>query len=283
MHFRRLHSNARRAMKSWTASTLLAWFWRRLARPLLFRIDAERTHNISGRALSLLVKIPGLARGIAACFRVDDPRLGVRRFGLEFPNPVGLAAGMDKNAEWFGAFALGFGFLEVGTLTAQAQSGNAKPRIFRLPSDRALINRMGFPNKGAAAAAKLLAHVSKRPILGINIGKSAAVPLESAAADYLESFEGLYPYASYFTINVSSPNTVGLRNLQATDALSALLGALVQKNLELAQSLNGEPKPILVKIAPDLEDDQLHSIVDLCRKLGIAGMIVANTTTSRKG
>ncbi len=265
-------------------SMFLAWFWRRLARPVLFRIDAERTHNFSGRGLATLVKIPGVARGIAACFRVDDPRLRVRRFGLEFPNPIGLAAGMDKNAEWFGAFnALGIGFLEVGTLTAQAQPGNPKPRIFRLPGDRALINRMGFPNKGAAAAAKLLAHVSKRPILGINIGKSAAVPLESAPADYLESFERLYPYASYFTINVSSPNTVGLRNLQATDALSALLGALVQKNQALTQSLGGEPKPILVKIAPDLDDDQLRSIVELCSELGVAGMIVANTTTARQG
>jgi dihydroorotate dehydrogenase len=264
--------------------TLLAWFWRRLLRPVLFRIDAERTHDRSGRAFSALVKIPGVARGITACFRVDDPRLRVSRFGLHFSNPVGLAAGMDKNAEWFGAFrTLGFGFLEVGTLTAQAQSGKPKPRIFRLPSDRALINRMGFPNKGAAAAANLLAHASSGPILGINIGKSAAVPLESAPADYLESFERLYPYASYFTINVSSPNTAGLRQLQASDALAELLGALMQKNQLLARSLGGEPKPVLVKIAPDLDDDQLQGIVNLCRELGVAGMIVANTTTSRQG
>jgi dihydroorotate dehydrogenase len=264
--------------------TLLAWFWRRLARPVLFRIDAERTHNFSGRVFSCLVKIPGVAHGIAACFRVDDPRLRVRRFGFEFPNPIGLAAGMDKNAEWFSAFkTLGFGFLEVGTLTAQAQPGNPKPRIFRLPGDRALINRMGFPNKGAAAAAKVLAHVSKRPILGINIGKSAAVPLESAPADYLESFERLHPYASYFTINVSSPNTVGLRNLQATGALSGLLGALMQKNESLARSRGEELKPVLVKIAPDLDDDQLRSIAELCSELRVAGMIVANTTTARQG
>ena len=191
---------------------------------------------------------------------------------------------MDKNAEWFGALnTLGFGFLELGTLTAQAQTGNPRPRIFRLPKDQSLINRMGSPNKGATAAAEFLSHVSNFPILGINIGKSAAVPLESASGDYLESFERLVPYASYFTLNISSPNTVGLRKLQATEALSALLGELMQKNQSLAQSRGCEPKPILVKIAPDLTDDQLESIVALCANLRVAGLIVANTTTAREG
>ncbi len=263
---------------------LLAWFWRRCVRPVLFLADAETAHDWSSRVFSAIVKIPGIGRGITACFRVADPRLRVRRFGLEFPNPVGLAAGLDKNGDWFGALhTLGFGFLELGTFTGQAQPGNPRPRIFRLPKDQALINRMGFPNKGAAAAAELLARTRDRPILGINIGKSAAIPLESANADYLKSFELLFPFASYFTVNVSSPNTVGLRSLQATDALAALLGELMQKNDALAQSAGKEPKPILVKIAPDLDDGQLHDVVRLCRELGVAGMIVANTTIARQG
>ena len=263
---------------------LLGWGWRSLVRPVLFSVNAEKTHEQTGHFFSRMTTIPGLSQLATATFRVDDPRLRVTRFGLQFPNPVGLAAGMDKNAEWFGALAtLGFGFLEVGTLTAQAQTGNPKPRIFRLPRDKALINRMGSPNKGAAAAAEFLSHVAKLPILGINIGKSAAVPLESAAGDYLESFERLFPYARYFTLNISSPNTVGLRKLQATEALSALLGELMQKNQSLAQSRSCEPKPILVKIAPDLADDELADIVKLCGNLQIAGLIVAITTTARLG
>jgi dihydroorotate dehydrogenase len=264
--------------------TLLVWFWRRLVRPVLFLVNAEATHDWSRLVFTALMKIPGVARGMTSFFRVDDPRLRVRRFGLEFPNPIGLAAGLDKNAEWFGALStLGFGFLELGTFTAQAQPGNPKLRIFRLPKDQALINRMGFPNQGAAAAAERLAKVGQCPILGINIGKSALVPVESATGDYLESFERLYPYARYFALNVSSPNTVGLRKLQATDALSALLRELIQKNQSLAQSQGCEPTPILVKIAPDLDDDQLHSIVHLCIELRVAGMIVANTTITRQG
>ena len=263
---------------------LLAWGWRSFVRPVLFSVDAEKTHEQTGGFFSCILNVPGLARLAAAIFRVDDARLRVTRFGLQFPNPVGLAAGMDKNAEWFGALkTLGFGFLEVGTLTAQAQTGNPKPRIFRLPKDQALINRMGSPNKGATAAAEFLSRVSNFPILGINIGKSAAVPLESAAGDYLDSFERLFPYARYFTLNISSPNTVGLRKLQATEALSALLGELMQKNRSLAQSRGCEPKPILVKIAPDLNDDELADIVALCSKLGVSGLIVANTTISRQG
>jgi dihydroorotate dehydrogenase len=264
--------------------SLLSRIWRTLVRPILFRFNAERTHEWTQHFFSQLVRVPGIAQALTAYFRVDDTRLRVKRFGLEFPNPVGLSAGMDKNAEWFPALqTLGFGFLEVGTLTAQAQPGNPKPRIVRLPKDQALINRMGSPNKGAAAAAEYLARVPSLPILGINIGKSAAVPLEAAVGDYLESFERLYPHASYFTLNVSSPNTVGLRNLQAADALSELLGALTEKNLALAQARGSAPKPILVKIAPDLTDEQLESIVELCRHLQVAGIIVANTTIGRQG
>jgi dihydroorotate dehydrogenase len=264
--------------------TLLAWIWRRLVRPVLFLADAEVTQDWSRRLFSTLVRIPAVGRGMTAFFRIADPRLRVRRFGLEFPNPVGLAAGLDKNGDWFGALhTLGFGFLELGTFTGQGQPGNPRPRIFRLPRDQALINRMGFPNQGAAAAVEVLARLRERPILGINIGKSAAVPLESANADYLKSFELLYPYASYFTVNVSSPNTVGLRSLQTTEALSALVRELMQKNNSLAQARGSEPRPILVKIAPDLDDDQLHGIVKLCIELGVAGMIVANTTISRQG
>ncbi|CAN5166152.1 quinone-dependent dihydroorotate dehydrogenase [soil metagenome] len=258
--------------------------WRWLVRPLLFLKDAEKTHDLSRFGFALLTKFPGVSRALTAFFRVADPHLLVRQFGLAFPNPVGLAAGLDKNADWFeGLGTLGFGFLELGTFTARGQEGKPKPRIFRLPKDQALINRMGFPNEGAAAGAARLAKCRNHPILGINIGKSADAPIESANADYLESFELLYPYASYFAINVSSPNTAGLRSLQATDALTSLLQALMVKNDLLAESVGCDSKPILVKIAPDLEDDHVHDVVNLCIKLRVAGIIVANTTLSRQG
>jgi dihydroorotate dehydrogenase len=264
--------------------SFFAWFWRRLVRPVLFLADAETTHDWSRRGFTILVKVPGVAWMMSALFRVTDSRLRIRRFGLEFPNPVGLAAGLDKNGDWFGALhSLGFGFLELGTFTAHGQPGNPKPRIFRLPADQALINRMGFPNHGAGAAAQRLAQIRERPILGINIGKSAVTAVESAAQDYLTSFELLYSFASYFTVNVSSPNTVGLRSLQAIDALSSLVRELTQKNQAMAHSQGHEPKPILVKIAPDLDDDHLQSVVQLCLDLHLAGIIVANTTISRQG
>lgn len=263
---------------------LVAWVWSIFLRPILFFLPPEFTHGLTIRLFSLLMKVPGCRWLTTALFRVDDPRLPVRRFGLEFPNPVGLAAGLDKNAEWFSSLQpLGFGFFEVGTLTAQAQSGNPKRRVFRLPSDKALLNRMGSPNRGAAAAAADLDRMSRRTILGVNIGKSASVPNESAPADYLKSFEHLYPFASYFALNISSPNTLGLRNLQARDALAALLKTLMERNATLAHIRKERPKPLLVKIAPDLDERQLDDLLDLCVELRLDGIIVANTTTSREG
>ncbi len=258
--------------------------WRYLLRPTLFLFPAESTHVWTMHGFAGLMKIPGLRQVTAAFFGVRDLRLRVRRFGLEFPNPVGLAAGLDKDAKWHSALsALGFGFIEVGTLTAAEQPGNPKPRVFRLKADEALLNRMGSPNEGAAAAAARLARRPPRAILGINIGKTAKVPVESAAEDYLTSFELLYPFASYFALNVSSPNTPGLRRLQETENLTALLRKLMERNAVLARSAGGRPKPLFVKIAPDLDDGQLDELVGLCVGLHLDGIIVANTTTSREG
>lgn len=263
---------------------LAARLWRCGLRPLLFALDAERAHHLTHTWSTRLLKVPGCRRLAARFFRVEDARLRVRRFGLDFPNPVGLAAGLDKNADWFDALrVLGFGFLEVGTLTGQEQPGNLRPRLFRLPADRALLNRMGFNNKGAAAAAAHLAGQTSLPILGINIGKTASVPLELAAHDYLASLEHLHPYAGYFAINVSSPNTPGLRALQGREALAGLLRVLMERNRALAQIRQEKPKPVLVKIAPDLEEQQLDDLVSLCREQQVDGLIVANSTIARDG
>lgn len=263
---------------------LANWSWCSILRRVLFQIDAEKTHNWTMKRFSSLMRVPGLQRVTTALFRVNDPRLCIRRFGLEFPNPVGLSAGLDKDAKWCRSLAaLGFGFIEVGTLTAQSQSGRAKPRVFRLPADNALLNRMGSPNDGAAAAVKTLIRCPPRTTLGINIGKTANVPNEEAPRDYLESFEALYPFANYFALNVSSPNTPGLRKLQAVESLGEILRTLIGRNADLAAARKESPKPILVKVSPDLEEEQLGELVDLCVDLHLDGIIVANTTTSRAG
>jgi len=266
---------------------LVSFAWRFVLRPILFRLpllSAEGAHNRTMNAFSWLMKFRSLRSLTSAFFRCSDPRLHVRRFGLEFRNPVGLAAGMDKNAKWHNdLLALGFGFIEVGTVTAQPQGGNEKPRIVRLPKDQALVNRMGSPNDGAKEVA---AHLAARPpeaILGINIGKTTTTLNEDAKDDYLASFERLYPFAGYFVLNVSSPNTPGLRKLQASENLEPILRILMDRNATLACQRNEQPKPILVKIAPDLDEQQLNEIVDLCLELKLAGIIVANTTTSRDG
>jgi dihydroorotate dehydrogenase len=216
---------------------------------------------------------------------VLDPRLRTSCFGIDFPSPVGLAAGFDKNAEWFDALAaLGFGFIEVGTLTGQAQPGNPKPRLFRLPADGALLNRLGFNNKGSAAAAQALARRRRiRPILGINIGKSKVVPNEEAVGDYLASFERLFAFGRYFVVNVSSPNTPGLRELQERGPLTALLRAITERNRALAAQHGVAEKPILLKIAPDLNEHQLSAIVEITEEVPIAGIVATNTTLSREG
>jgi len=253
-----------------------------LVRPLLFAISPETIHGlVMGwmRALGALPGVRELVRGMVA-FRRDT--LELNALGLRFRNPIGLAAGMDKDAAAFaGLDALGFGFIEVGTLTAQPQPGNPQPRLFRLPLDRALINRMGFNNGGAQAAAHRLARRPKTAVvLGVNIGKSRAASEAEAAADYARSAELLAPYADYLAINVSSPNTPGLRDLQAVDRLRPILLG-VQAAAERACS--GRRVPLLVKIAPDLADPEIDAVADLALELKLSGIIAVNTTIGRQG
>ena len=255
-----------------------------LVRPLLFTLPAERAHHAGTAALNAALLAPPARTLARTLFDVRDPALAVERFGLRFPNPVGLAAGFDKSGESFNALgALGFGHVEIGTVTALAQPGNPPPRLFRLPADRALLNRMGFNNPGAKAVAARLRRTGIDPVLGINIGKSKAAPLEDAAADYLRSLELLEPFAAYLVVNVSSPNTPGLRQLQDAAPLRALLGALRARAGELAAARGGTPRPILLKIAPDLTDPQVEEAAGIAVEEGMAGLIATNTTVSREG
>ncbi len=258
--------------------------YRSILRPVLFRLPPERAHEMALDALAFTLGTKW-ARRLATRRFSRAPFGELRRFGLKFPNAVGLAAGFDKNgtaARYLAA--LGFGFIEVGTVTHQAQPGNPAPRLFRLPLDRALINRQGFNNDGAAALAKRLA--ARRPdcVLGINIGKSRAVALEDAVSDYLVSFELVHALADYVVVNVSSPNTPGLRELQRPEALAALLNALQKRNQELAsEHPRLKPVPLLVKIAPDLDERNLESIVEIALQAELSGIIATNTTTNRAG
>jgi len=243
--------------------------------PLLFsvvlsRLDPERAHHL---AFSVIRVLPGFVRSLTR----PDPRLSVRTLGLDFDSPFGVAAGFDKEgAAIRGLGLLGFSHVEVGTITAHAQPGNPKPRLFRLVADRAVINRMGFNNEGAAAAAPRIAAAasrSKRPVIGVNIGKSRIVEVDDAIDDYLESTRVLAPHADYLAVNVSSPNTPGLRGLQELDKLAPLLQAV--------QGAAGGV-PVLVKIAPDLADDEVRRITELALEIGLAGIIATNTTLSRE-
>lgn len=246
------------------------FFYQNILRPLLFRLDAESAHNLAIHLLALTP--PAILRTI---FCKNLPSQPSEVFGLKFPNPVGLAAGMDKNAEALTAWeSLGFGFVEIGTITAHAQPGNPKPRCFRYPAQQALINRMGFNNDGAIAVAARLERVRhsgrwpKIPV-GINLGKSKITPLDDAPADYLASLRALKSFGDYFVINVSSPNTPGLRDLQEISRLAEIMTLL---RIEVPD------KPILVKIAPDLTDDAAVEIAALAEKSGMAGLISTNTT-----
>jgi dihydroorotate dehydrogenase len=248
-----------------------------LARAALFRLPAETAHEI---VIDSLGRLPGPARGmLRRAYRVRDPRLQTRLWGVDFENPVGLAAGFDKNARSFNALgSLGFGFVEVGTVTAHAQPGNPRPRVFRLPADDALLNRMGFNNPGAEEVARHLSTTRMETVLGINIGKSRTTPLEDAVEDYLRSVELLAPFARYLVINVSSPNTPGLRELQDAAPLRHLLRAVVGR-----LSAQSQPAPpILLKVAPDLSDEQLDQAVEIAMEEGISGMVAVNTTISRE-
>jgi len=240
-------------------------------RPLLFHLDAEAAHHL---ALGLLEAMPAeLVRTFLSARPPAKPRTV---FGVNFPNSVGLAAGMDKNARVLPAWeALGFGFVEIGTVTAHAQPGNPSPRLFRYPRQQALINRMGFNNDGAEAIARRLGRLREagrwpRIPVGVNLGKSKVTPLEEAAADYVQSFRLLQSFGDYFVINVSSPNTMGLRDLQATDQLAIIIRALMAENTSR--------KPIVVKIAPDLAEEQAEEIAVLAEAEGLAGLIATNTT-----
>jgi len=257
--------------------------YRTLLRPLLFRLPPETAHEFAIHALSLGLGAGAMRR--AARARFERPLFGeLRRFGLSFKNPIGMAAGFDKNGVVARELAaLGFGFVEVGTVTRLAQPGNPRPRLFRLPSDRALVNRLGFNNDGAEALARRLARARPDCVLGVNIGKSRAVPVEEATADYLASFEAVRSHADYVAVNVSSPNTPGLRELQRADLLAALLKELQRRNRELAARDRAAPLPLLVKISPDLGEGELELIVEAARGAGVAGLIATNTTTSREG
>ncbi len=263
--------------------------WRWLARPGMFLLPPERAHYFGMGTFAWLAKLPGAVSCFRACYGFSDPRLMTRCFGIDFPNPLGLAAGFDKNAQWFNELALlGFGCIEIGSVTGQAQPGNPTPRLFRLPRDQAIINRMGFNNEGASSIAARLERLApdrsdRNFILGINLGKTKLVPVEQAESDYTESLRALFRYADYFVINVSSPNTPGLRTLQDREPLERLLHAVQSTNREVAKASGQAIKPILLKIAPDLTESQLDEIVDLTLEQDLQGLIATNTTLRRDG
>ena len=255
-------------------------FFDKIVRPALYRLSYHDPELVHERTIGVLARLGKVAPAVGGALRVDDP---VTVLGLRFPNRVGLAAGMDKNGRALPAWAaLGFGFVEVGTVTRLAQPGNPKPRLFSLPASDAVINRMGFNNDGAEALSAKLARDGKPGVpLGISIGKSKVTPLEDAVEDYRFSLRALYPYADYFAINVSSPNTPGLRQLQDRTALGELLGELRTTSAELAGS--GAPTPVLVKVAPDLTEDALAELLEVALEHGVAGIIATNTTLARDG
>ena len=253
-----------------------------LIRPLLFRLPAETAHRFALASLSKALEFDAIRQSVERKYKTF-PLGNLKRFGLSFRNPVGLAAGFDKNGDAADVLAtLGFGFIEVGTVTSEAQPGNPSPRLFRLPRDRALINRLGFNNCGAKQLVKNLKHHRPECVLGVNIGKARSVPVEKAVADYLSTFSAVYEPADYIAVNISSPNTPQLRELQQADVLGDLLTQLQTRNRELAEKHSLlAPRPLLVKIAPDLNDDDIQSIVEVAQQTGISGIIATNTTTSR--
>lgn len=238
------------------------------------RLDAERAHRLAARALRAIDRLPGVGAALRHVLNPPDPRLEVSALGLTFANPLGVAAGLDKEADCFDALGdLGFGHVEVGTVTARGQDGNPRPRVGRLPGDRALHNRMGFPNPGAAAFAERLRARSGRTVVGVNVGKSMDVDLADAAVDYRASVRLLAPLADYLVVNVSSPNTPGLRSMQSVDELRKLIDAVREEMREI-----GHEPPLLVKIAPDLADGEVDAIADLAVEMGLDGIVAVNTT-----
>jgi dihydroorotate dehydrogenase len=247
-----------------------------LIRPLLFALDAETAHGLTLYAADVAQR-----SGISGWIAKPPSDLPVRAFGIDFPNPVGLAAGLDKNgAHLDGLAALGFGFVEIGTVTPRPQAGNDKPRMFRLPRHEAIINRLGFNNEGIDALVRNVHKASFRGVLGINIGKNKDTPNERAIDDYLVCLERAYPLASYITVNISSPNTQGLRDLQEEETLRRFIGTLREAQERLA-SQHGKRKPMLLKIAPDLTDNELDAMAEVLLASGIDGVICTNTTIER--
>lgn len=274
--------------------------YKQIILPLLFRFDAEQVHHFVCAVLKFAFKIPGISLISKQLYQYENPVLEREVFGLKFKNPVGLAAGFDKNAELVEEMAdLGFGFVEIGTVTPLAQAGNEKPRLFRLKPDHALINRMGFNNEGAKAAAERLRKRKTNILIGGNVGKNKLTPNENALDDYLQCFDALYDVVDYFVVNVSSPNTPGLRDLQEKEPLMKILSALKVRSEELGtvhspqsmvngpqsmvppSGVRGLTKPILLKIAPDLTNSQLDDIIEIVTTTQIAGVIATNTTISR--
>ncbi len=252
--------------------------YKSLLRPLLFQFDPEKVHYFTFDSLRFLFKIPGIPSLFRSKYAINDKRLEREVFGLKFKNPVGLAAGFDKNALLYKELdQLGFGFIEIGTVTPKPQPGNEKQRLFRLKEDEAIINRMGFNNEGVEAAVKRLKS-NREVLIGGNIGKNKVTSNENAVNDYLICFEALFNYVDYFVVNVSSPNTPNLRELQDKEPLTKLLLALQEENKK-----KKNPKPILLKIAPDLTDDQLMDIIEIVNDSKIGGVIATNTTISRDG
>ena len=254
--------------------------YKSLIRPLFFSVDPEKIHHFTFKLVKFINAVPGVSAILRSMYNVKDESLKRTVFGLEFPNPVGLAAGFDKDGRLYNELGnYGFGFVEVGTVTPKSQAGNELPRLFRLPKDKGLINRMGFNNEGVDA---LVSRLRKRKkgtlVIGGNIGKNKVTPNEEALNDYLICFEALFDHVDYFVVNVSSPNTPNLRDLQEKEPLKALL-----QSLQLENEKKVTPKPILLKIAPDLTDGQLDDIIEIVKDSKIAGVIATNTTISREG
>ena len=252
-----------------------------LIRPILFLFSPETSHHI----VVFLLKIPGVGFLLGLFYKYEDARLERKLFGLTFPNPVGLAAGFDKDAKFFDDItSCGFGFIEVGTVTPKAQPGNEQPRLFRLPEDEALINRMGFNNDGVEAMVeRLKKRKNFKVIIGGNIGKNKTTPNEKAIDDYEYCFEKLFDYVDYFVVNVSSPNTPGLRELQEKEPLKRILNRLMELRTNRQLKVGSSQKPILLKIAPDLTNEQLDDIINIVRETKIDGVVATNTTISREG
>ncbi|PIE50060.1 MAG: dihydroorotate dehydrogenase (quinone) [Flavobacteriales bacterium] len=252
--------------------------YKSIIRPMLFQFDPEKVHHFTFSALKFFNKIPFLMR-LVAPKPIKNKKLERELFGLKFDNPVGLAAGFDKNAVLYNELAdLGFGFVEIGTVTPKAQAGNPKKRLFRLPEDKAVINRMGFNNEGLASAIQQLKKNKKKIIIGGNIGKNTATAPENYTEDYLTCFQGLHPYVDYFVLNVSCPNVGSHAKLEDADYLKELITAVQKINQK-----ENQPKPILLKIAPDLNEIQLDEIIDLVAETKIDGVIAANTSVDRTG